>query len=143
VGLGREPSVTRGVVTPPVFPPRVVGGPTRKSYRVLVSVHRVPAANRKERPDGSLRHVSRPGRPSTGRGCSAPAMARERAEPPIIGVGGVLDHGHGQYHLMPAPRDRAMVARSDRAKVKRARFAFTEPPRTVVIQFDRVWQLGG
>ena len=70
-------------------------------------------------------------------------MAREWAEPPIVGVGGVLDHVHGQYHLMPAPRDRAMVARSDRATVKRARFAFTEPPRTVVIQVDRVWQLGG
>jgi hypothetical protein len=31
----------------------------------------------------------------------------------------------GQYHLMPAPSDRAIVARSDTATVKRARFAFT------------------
>ena len=31
----------------------------------------------------------------------------------------------GQDHLMPAPSDRAIVASSDRATVKRARFAFT------------------
>jgi hypothetical protein len=41
--------------------------------------------------------------------------------------------GHGrearQCHLSPAPSERAMVARSDTATVKRARFAFTAPPR--------------
>ena len=31
----------------------------------------------------------------------------------------------GHIHLMPAPSDRAIVARSERATVKRARFAFT------------------
>ncbi len=32
---------------------------------------------------------------------------------------------HGYHHLMPAPSDSAIVARSDNATVKRARFAFT------------------
>jgi hypothetical protein len=33
-----------------------------------------------------------------------------------------------QCHFIPAPSVRAMVARSDKAMVKRARFAFTTPP---------------
>ena len=33
------------------------------------------------------------------------------------------------YHLSPAPSERAIVARSDTATVKRARFAFTAPPQ--------------
>ena len=83
--------------------------------------------------------MCRVGRPRPVRG-SAPAMARERAEPRFIGVGWGCDFTTVmvQYHLMPAPRDRAMVARSDRATVKRARFAFTAPPRCSRASCDRV-----
>jgi hypothetical protein len=56
-------------------------------------------------------------------------MARERAELRILIAEGACDHVHGhQLHLMPAPRERAIVANSDTTMVKRARFAFTTPP---------------
>ena len=70
------------------------------------------------------------------RGISAgglrPAMTREWPRRMAVGGAGETDHVHGQCHLMPAPRERAIVARSVRAQVKRARFAFTTPPHNVV-----------
>jgi hypothetical protein len=60
---------------------------------------------------------------------SAPAMTGFGSRSTAVGhQGRNHEHDvHGQYHLMPAPRDRAIVARSDTAMVKRARFAFTAP----------------
>jgi hypothetical protein len=64
---------------------------------------------------------------------SDPAMAGLGAgslsgEPGVDG--GRHEQGvHDYHHLTPAPRVRAIVARSDNATVKRARIAFTTPPR--------------
>jgi len=44
---------------------------------------------------------------------------------PTIDGGGHEHRVHDYHHLTPAPRVRAIVARSDNATVKRARFAFT------------------
>jgi hypothetical protein len=49
---------------------------------------------------------------------------------------------HGYDHLTPAPSVRAIVARSDRATVKRARIAFTTTPR-VGFCLDGLRQPGG
>jgi hypothetical protein len=58
-----------------------------------------------------------------------PAMARERSDRRLddrkVPVGVAGHDVHDQYHRIPAPRLRAIVASRASAVVKRARFAFT------------------
>jgi hypothetical protein len=71
----------------------------------------------------------RPGRDSepaqTGLWAGAPCVVRYRR--------GGRGHEAQCYHLSPAASERTIVARSDRATVKRFRFAFTAPPQKICI----------
>src|SRR6187551_2611894 len=67
---------------------------------------------------------------------SEPAQTSVRAGPPRVDVRsrrGGRGHGARHYHLSPAPSERAIVARSDTATVKRVRFAFKAAPRIVCV----------
>ena len=50
---------------------------------------------------------------------------------------------HGQFHRIPAPTVRAMLARSVSAQVKRARFAFTCSPSSAKGRRSQDRQPGG
>ena len=86
---------------------------------------------RKERPEGRSQASRGPGRRRPGPD-SVPAQTGRWAGSLCVVVrhrcGGPGHEAH-HYHLSPAPSERAIVARSDRATVKRARFAFTAPPQ--------------
>ena len=99
-------------------------------HRASVADLLAGAGKRKERPEGRSDQTSRwVGGDPDRLGFRASITAWR----PGRGRGGAACPRHRrtsvrQCHLIPAPSDRAMVARSDRATVKRARFAFTTPP---------------
>ncbi len=106
----------------PVVPVRLFG-------RVSAGAHHRPRRTRKERPEGRSDQTCRGSEvtrfgwfPGVGGGPSAGRRRGDAVRP---------RHGRTsvrQCHFIPAPSVRAMLASSDRAMVKRARFAFTTPP---------------
>ena len=118
-------------------------GSRRGRTRILSTMVRGPGAvigrayqtfwgpgTQKERPEGRSDQTSRWVGGDPGIGCASGRRHSLAAgsRPWSAACRGTRRTSVRQCHFIPAPSDRAMVARSDRATAKRARFAFTTPP---------------